>query len=174
MMRVFRLKINGKIMVKKILEIINPMFGLKCCRARIISYKGFELGFGEKVFHDNPNLVDTYFGEWEIGSYWSAWRILQDDKILLGKNDVEDIPQMNKKLKKIKFGEVISINQLSKFDIRVEMTNNMFIDFFGTFSFSDGIFHIFCADNHCIEFFSNGRWAINKRDKPIVRNNYVS
>jgi hypothetical protein len=161
-------------MVKKILEIINPMFGLKCCRARISSYKSLSLGFWEKVFHNNPNLVDTYYGEWEIGSYYSAWRILQDDKILLGKTDAYDIPKMNKKLKKIKFGEIISINQLSKFDIRVEMTNNMFIDFFGTTSARDEIFHIFCPDKHLIEFFSNGRWAINWSNVPIPRRKYIS
>jgi hypothetical protein len=161
-------------MVKKILEIINPMFGLKCCSARILSYKSLSLGFGGKVFYNNPRLIDTYHGEWEIGSYYSAWRILQDDKILLGKTDAFDYPQMEAKLEKIKFGEIISINQLSKFDIRVEMTNNMFIEFFGTTSARDEIFHIFCPDKHCIELFSNGRWGIDKMGGPVLRRKYVS
>ena len=162
-------------MVKKILEIINPMFGLKCCRAGIASYKSLSLGFGKKVFHNNPKLDSPYFGEWEIGTYNTAWRILQDDKILLGKTDSFDYPEMDAKLEKIKFGEIISINELSKFDVRVEMTNNMFIDFFGTISYSDEIFHIFCPDKHCIELFSNGRWGIDKmEDGPVLRRKYVS
>jgi hypothetical protein len=155
-------------MNNEILKAIKPIFGQKCCRARINSFKYLSLGFGKKIFHNNPKLDDEYYGEWEIGSYRSSWRIMRGERVLLGKQDVEENNELNEKLSKIKFGEIVFIKQISKLDIRVELKNNLFVDFLSTFSDIDESFHIFCPDHMFIEMDNKGRWTKGKSNEPYI------
>lgn len=157
-------------MKTKIFEIMKSILGKKCCRASISSYKTLSLGFGEKVYHNNSKLQNEFYGEWEIGTYRCSWRILKGNKILLGKTDTEEISEMNERISKIKFGEIVSINHLSKLDIRIELKNNLFVDFFTTFSDMDESIHVFCPDNIYLSMDNNGKWSVDKSDKPFAYN----
>lgn len=155
-------------MNKEILEQIRPLIGKQCCRAAIGEFKSLSLGFGEKIYHRNPKLRDTYYGEWEIGTYQCAWRVMEKNKILLGKNDTQQENVLDNKLKRIRFGRIASINQITDLDIRLSFDNEMIVDFFATISDDDEYFHIFCPDNMWIGLLPGGKWIIRKSDKPPI------
>jgi hypothetical protein len=54
---------------------IKALIGLKCCRIRVWTYESLSLGFGKKIKHSNPELIDKYYGEWEIGTYTMKGRL---------------------------------------------------------------------------------------------------
>jgi hypothetical protein len=148
-------------------DIIISIYRKKCCRVRIGASKSLSLGFGKMQFHDNPNLNDKYYGEWEIGTYSGSWRVVKNEKILLGSNDSkDDIIFLNKKISEIKFEEIVSISNLTTLDVRVEFNDGMIIDFISTISDEDEFFHIFCPNNVYIEFNSKGIWKVGKSDVP--------
>ena len=45
------------------------------------------MGFGARIQHGKPGLKDDYKGEWELGTYGCAWRVIGDGKILCGSDD---------------------------------------------------------------------------------------
>lgn len=155
-------------MTKEVLKKLDPLFGQKVCKTRVWRYKSLMIGFGKKMYHNDPTLIDSFNGEWELGTHYSSWRILKKKKILIGSNDSTDIKKLNKKVKKIKFGKIISIRPLTKIDTRVEFDNNICVDFLSTFGdSSEDVFFIFCPDNIYIGLKSNGDWYLEKCAEPI-------
>ena len=152
------------IMEKNILEDILPLLiGKKCCRVRVGASKSLSMGFGEKIYHNNNKLEDAYYGEWEIGTYYCAWRVIKGDKIMCGASDpTESIEELNRDINRIKFGSIVSIAKLTSFDVRVEFDNEIVVDFLPTISDQDELFHIFCPDNLYIELSFEGKWLIGK------------
>ena len=153
-------------MKKEILNAITSIYGKKFCRVRVGRSKSLSMGFGEKKFHNKPILSDKYYGEWEIGTYYGSWRIIKNNKIILGSTDSkDDLDYLNKKIKKIKFGEIVSITNISAFDVRVEFNNNLIVDFITLFSDDDEYFHIFIPD-HGVVRFKKGSWVVGKSNVP--------
>jgi hypothetical protein len=154
----------------KIFKIIEPLLGKNFSEIWIDSYKCLRLGFGEKKFHNNPKIEKKYFTEWEIGSYRSSWRIVKDNKILMGKNDLEDVKELNIKINNIEFGNILAIKQISHFDIRLEFQDHILIEYLPAFSDVDEFFYIFCPENIHLEFAQDGKWTISKSNEPFSRN----
>ena len=148
-------------MDKDILNTIKPIFGKNCCRVKVGASKSLSMGFGEKFYHNNPKLNDDFYGEWEIGTYYCAWRALKGDKILCGVSDpIESIEELNKSINEIKFGALVSIKQLTNIDVRLEFDSGIVVDFLSTISDEDEYFHIFCPNDVCIELTTGGKWTI--------------
>lgn len=140
--------------------------GKACCRQRVGRMRTLSLGFGEKIPHGNPRLVDGFHGEWELGTYSAAWRIIRDEKILCGSQDVVDsLSELDVRLGKIEIGRIESVCLASRFDVRVSLDGNMHIDFFGADSGDDEIFHIFCPDGLYLAYSILGGWKVSPRKK---------
>jgi hypothetical protein len=149
-------------------KMIDPMFGQSCCRKRVSEWKRISLGFGQEVYHNKPKMVDSFYGEWEIGSYFSAWRIVQNEKIICGSNDaVESIEELDIAVKRIDFGRILSLKMSSSgIDIRAEFDTGVALEFLSTRSGDDESFQMFLPENICVTFGVSSGWLMGKSNKP--------
>jgi hypothetical protein len=159
---------KNKILYNELIEILKPLFGKKFCRVNVGRSKSFSIGFGNKIYHNKHYLNDRYYGEWEIGTYYCSWRIIKNTKIICGSNDSKNFDELNIYVNNIRFGSIKTISHISDYDIRIELTNRISIDFLCTISDIDEYFHIFCPNNKYIEYSFN-KWNICESNKPIIR-----
>lgn len=151
-------------MNSEILKKIKKIYGEKCVDVSLRESRGLSLGFGKKIHHDNSHLRSNFFCEWELGTYYGSWRIIKNNKILLASND--DLELLKEKITQLEFGEIITITNLSPFDIRVSFSDDLNIDFLLAFSDEDEVFHIFCPEKIYITFTSEGAWMMGASDVP--------
>jgi hypothetical protein len=143
--------------------------GKKCCRQRVGEYKSLTLGFGEKIFHSRKKSIDPFSGEWEIGTYCSAWRIVKNEKIVCGSMDpVDSLNELDERLSSVEFGSVMGIKMLSKFDIRVELDNGISIEFLCATDYEEEVVFIFGPNNLYIQYSLNEGWQIGKSNEPWI------
>lgn len=146
---------------------IKNMLGKGCCRKRVGRMNSLSLGFGEKIFHGKNNLPDSYYGEWEIGTYIASWRIMHAGKIICGSNDeVDSFCELHEKLEKIAIGRITNIFLITEYDIRVEFENEICVDVMPASSEDDEYFHVFCPANLYVERSIVGGWKIGKSNEP--------
>jgi len=127
------------------------------------------MGFGEKVAHSKPKTEDPFYGEWEVGSYSSAWRIVREGRVVCGSSDVVDsIKDLDERLQAITLGSVMLVETLSLLDIRVKLDNGVFIDFICASKEDDEMFHIFGPENLYVEYACPDGWRIGKSNVPWV------
>lgn len=158
-------------MNKEILNILNSLYGKSCRSVSVGKYsKSISFGFGKKILHSNPHLKNKFYSEWEIGTYYGSWRIVENNKIILGSCDSKEEDFINKKIKEIDFGEIIEIINYSTFDVRVKFNKGKIVDFIPTFSDEDEVFHIFCPEGKYIEYNSEGLWKLGKSNVPWKSN----
>ena len=125
------------------------------------------IGFGKKVFHGKEKLQDLFYGEWEMGTYYTAWRVIQYGEILCGSQDSEhSTNDLDKRLKSIAFGSVTAIYSISIFDIRIEFDIGICIEVLGSISDDDEIFHIFGPNDIYIEYKIRNGWKVGKSNEP--------
>lgn len=154
---------------EEVIKTIKPLLGKLCCRTKVGKSKSLSLGFGEKVYHNKPQLEDTFYGEWEVGTYYCSWRIIKDSRILCASNDqIERLEQLDKAVKQIEIGSLKEIHQVSNFDVRLEFDSGVIIDFLTTISDEDESFHIFCPNNIYVELSWEGKWIIGKSNLPWI------
>jgi hypothetical protein len=160
-------------MDRKIRALIQPMLGKLCCKKRVWSFKSLTLGFGKKVYH-GKKLIDDFYGEWEIRTYCYAWRVIKNGKILCGSNDALDhINELTAVLKRIKFGRIVSLEQLTNFDVRVEFDTGIVVDFLATVSDEDeGLYISNCFEHKTIKFTVGNGWKSGPSNKPRPKNNF--
>jgi hypothetical protein len=166
------MKIKTTELPHEIRQFLEPLFGKRCCRQRVSAPKALHLGFGERMYHGNPKLVDAYYGEWEIGTYYCAWRVIKDAKILCGSDDaVESVDELDASLKQIELGAVLSIEQLGNLDVRVELDTGAAIEFLATTSDeADECFGINNGVSHqLVEFTVGSGWTMGASNLPWRR-----
>jgi hypothetical protein len=143
------------------------LIGCKCCRQRVGQGGSLSLGFGDKIPHSKRKTVDPFYGEWEIGTYSSAWRIIQHGQILCGSLDAEDsIEKLDGFLQTIKLGAVVAVEAISEFDIRIILNGGVHIDFMRASNDDDEMFHIFGPKSIYVEYKSLGGWKVGRSDTP--------
>lgn len=162
-------------MNRLIQEAINPILGKRCCRKRVWSWRSLSLGFGKQVPHGNARLVDEFYGEWEIRTYTSAWRVIRNGIILCGSKDkgdsAQELRQLQRAINQIKLGRVTSIRELSGFDIRVELEDGLAVDFLAATSREEeSCVYIVCPGNVCVTFTVGVGWEIGSYDKTQTKN----
>lgn len=80
-------------------ELIGSFLGKPVCRQQVGKGRSLSIGFGRKILHTKPNNPDAYYGEWEVGTYIGAWKIIQDDKIVIGSQDFSgSLQELDKKI----------------------------------------------------------------------------
>lgn len=154
----------------EVLNLISPLFGNKCCRIRVGDFRSLSIGFGKKIYHHKPKLTDKFRGEWEIGTYYCAWRMRLGNKILCASSDsAQSINDLHDKALQVKIGSIVSIASVSDIDVRVGTDSGVDIDFLATISDTDQYFHIFGPNHLYIELADGGKWTIGKSNEPFVR-----
>jgi hypothetical protein len=149
-------------------QIIKQIVGKKCCRKKVGEFKSLSLGFGIKVFHHNPRLNNDYYGEWEVGSYFTTWRVIRDDRIICASRDPVDRDELDAVVKNIELGNLLSIGEVSNIDVRLYFDSSIMIDFLATISDEEeGYFHIFGPENLYVELSKGGVWTIGKSNEPL-------
>lgn len=143
--------------------IFLELIGKCCCRQRVGRGRSLSVGFGKKVPYPKPKMGDTFYGEWEIGTYSSAWRIIREGRVVCGSTDtVDSIDELDERLQAVKLGEVVSIEALSQFDIRVKLNNGVFIDCLCTFADDDEVFHILGPEGVYVEYKVPDGWKAGR------------
>lgn len=146
----------------EVLNFLNTLTGKECCRKRVGEYGTLSIGFGEKIFHNKPNHLDNFYGEWEIGTYRASWRIVSEKTVLLGSRDLpDDSSSLDKMLEEIFLGKIKHFD-IGHFDIRVHLDNNIIIEFFCCSNDDDDIFHIMDTKKTYFGFNPQNGWTIEK------------
>jgi hypothetical protein len=145
---------------------IESICGKKFCSANVGKHNRLSIGFGEKTSHNIERLADKYLCEWRIGTYYSSWRIIRDGKIILGSNDSNDFEYLNSQLNELDFKEIVEITNYNPLDVQVVLKNDMIIQFINTVSDEDETFHMFCPENLCVVFTTEGLWKIGLSNAP--------
>lgn len=147
----------------EIVDAFAELIGKPCCRKRVGHGRSLSIGFGEKVSHSKSKTVDTFYGEWEIGTYSSAWRIVSGNQIVCGSmNVVDSIEELDQELQNISLGAVVNIEAISPFDIRVNLDAGVFIDFIYASTDDDEMFHIFGPNSLYVEYKCADEWTVGK------------
>lgn len=147
----------------KISDFLSELKGKKCCRKRVGSGRSLSIGFGEKLPNSNSKAVDSFYGEWEIGTYSSSWRIVANGEIICGSmNVVDSIDELDQQIQTLLLGSIVDIETISPFDIRVILDQSVFIDFMCAAADDDEIFHIFGPESLYIEYKYADGWRIGK------------
>lgn len=155
-------------MISELDPYLAALSGQPCCRKRIGRGKSLSLGFGKKVFHGNAKLVEEYYGEWELGSYYPAWRIIGGGKILCASQDaVDSLEELQVRLDELAIGSFVSLSQTAEFDTRIELEGGFRVDFLSTISDDDESFHIFGPSALFVRFGPIQGWSIGKSDEPL-------
>ncbi len=148
---------------------ISLLIGKTCCRQRVGDMHSLSLGFGAKIPHKKNNLPDGFYGEWEIGTYMSSWRIILDERIICAsQDDVESIAELNDKLRLIQFGKIISIDNIGFFDVRVTFSGGLYVEFIICSVEQDEAFHIIGPNDLYIEWSLKHHWKIGDLNKPWI------
>ena len=155
-------------MNKRIIEQFELLKGQEFIYSRVGEYNSLSLGFGEKIFKSNPKTKYNFYCEWEIGSFRGVWRIIKGNKIILGSKNLEGFETLNKKINKIDFGKLISIEQSATLNIKIRFEKGLIIDFIAAFSDKDEFFHAFCPNHIYIVIDNNGKWKITKSNEPFI------
>lgn len=132
------------------------------------------MGFGKKIPTNNSKSRDGYYGEWEIGTYESAWRVIQSGKIICASHDASasltpetpaDIDQM---FREITFGRLLSIQKKNTWDFVINFECGISIHLFGASSNADDgdFFHIFCPEKKIIAYEAGVGWYVGASDQP--------
>jgi hypothetical protein len=147
-------------------QIITRIIGKPCSRREVGRMRSLSLGFGDQV-QRRTKLGDKCYGEWELGTYRSAWRVVREGIVLCGSQDVADsIEELNLALGQLDLGCFDSLRQIGELDLRIQLDNGVAIDFLTTLSDEDECFHMFCPGELFVQFSIRGGWEIGRSGEP--------
>jgi hypothetical protein len=143
-------------------KLISDLKNLPCCRIDIRNDKTMFIGLGEKCIKKNRLSLVEYYGEWELGTYNASWRILENNKILIGSYDENN----NQNINNIIDERFLDIVPLSDFDVRVKFSNGLLVDFFNCSHEDDEALHVLHINGNYWELNCKGLWTYGHSDLP--------
>lgn len=156
-------KIDATELVDFFRFIVTSMRHERCNIKKIGKRRDLSIEFGERAEKNKWKIPFVEHRKWRLGTYRSAWRLLKDEKIICGSQDVADsVDDLNKKLANTEIGTLSNVELISAYDVRVSFSNNVIIDFFCTFEDEDEIFHIFGDDNLYVGYSIVEGWVIRR------------
>ncbi|SRR6266481_446555 len=162
---------DGKIVLDdSVQSAIVGLIGQACCRQRLGRFRSLTIGFGKKIPHGRPNLADDFYGEWQIGTYYAAWRVIKDGKILCGSRDVVDsLVELEERFRQIQLGRINGIWMVSEFDIRIDLDDGIHIDFLGAAreDEDDEMLHIFCPNGLYVRYSTLDGWKVGDAGRRV-------
>ena len=146
--------------------LIEQIVGKPCSRKEVGRMRSLSLGFGDEV-RSTVKVNKKVYREWEIGTYYSAWRVVRDGIVLCGSQDpVDSSDELDIALGRIALGRFMSLRQSTDLDVRVEFDSGVAVDFLATTSDDDECLHIFCPLERVITFSVRGGWQTGPADRP--------
>jgi hypothetical protein len=146
--------------------LIEQIVGKPCTLKEVGRMRSLSLGFGSEV-RSAIKLNEKVCREWEIVTYYSAWRVVREGIVLCGSQDVVDlIDELNLALGRIDLGRFMSLRQFTDLDVRIEFDSGVAVDFLATTSDDDECFHIRCPGKRLIKFSVRGGWKTGPSDRP--------
>ena len=133
-----------------------------CSAKEVGEYKSLMIGFGGEVSRPTARNPLAVRHEWEIGTYTAAWRIVNDQEVLCGSMDpVNENTELDQKLQDLQLGFVVKIEMTSRFDIRIVLSGNSYVEFICASSDDDEMLHIFGPDNFFAKYSVVDGWAVD-------------
>jgi len=161
-------------MLSEVASLLQPMLGLPNCRTDVGQRKSLHLGFGERVFDGDERLRTRFYGEWEIGTYDSAWRVVKGNSILLARGDLGNSNDLAVRLSQISLGTISGLVQPSPLDLRLEFNTDVIVEIFASTSKRDeDFFHIFLPGKKYLGLSARGVWTLSDSDKPEAESNPI-
>lgn len=144
-------------------EIFAQIVGQPCTRKEVGSMRSISLGFGEESLE--PRRRKRHYRRWELGTYIGDWKVANDAGVLLAKSHSTDVGELDAKLGALHFGRLLSIQQLSKSGVRLNLDNGLAVDIIGDMTDDDEYFHAFGPGSAYVEFSERG-WQVGRSDTP--------
>jgi hypothetical protein len=161
-------------LLDEVASLVKPLIGLPNCRTDVGEHKSLSLGFGDRVFHEHDKLRTRFYGEWEIGTYFSAWRVVKGNSILLGRGDLGTSEDLATRLSQIPLGAISALVQPSPLDLRIELNNDVVVEIYANMSDpDDDFFHIFLPGKKHLGVSAGGVWNLSDSDKPEAESNLI-
>lgn len=149
--------------------LLTDLIGLPCCRTHVGRGKSLSLGFGAKVYQNDPQLEVPYYGEWEIGTYRAAWRVMKNKRIVIGSGDPGTPDELTRDLEAHNLGGFSKIELLSDLDILVSLESGHTIQFIAAaHDLEEPFFHIFMPGHMHLGLYAEGHWIHSRSDKPLA------
>ena len=103
-----------------------------------------------------------------MGTYYSAWRIIRNSKIVCASNDsVDEEDELESVIQEINLGPISTLDMSSDFDVRIGFHTEIFIEFLGTTSDDDHSVDIFNYSSQIVAQFTPGSgWRIGPSNLP--------
>lgn len=142
--------------------ILADILQKSCCRKRVGEWKSISLGFGKKVFHTKKS-IDSFYGEWEVGTYSSNWEIYQDNNLLFSSKEKEITKiELDMKIQDLFIGYIEGIKVINDgLDVKLILNNNIDILFYAIKDEEDTeVVHFFAPNNIYIEFHPKIGWVV--------------
>jgi hypothetical protein len=99
-------------------RLIDRIVGEPCARKEVGRRRSLSLGFGAET---RKKFSERVYREWEIGTYYWAWRVVRGTTVVCGSQDVADsIEELNFDLARVDLGRFVSLRQLGDLDVRIE------------------------------------------------------
>lgn len=134
--------------------------GKRCSAKAVGEYKSLMIGFGDEVSRPTARNALAVRSEWEIGTYTAAWRIVHGNEVLCGSMDpVDGNDELDLKVQGLQLGAALKIEMTSRFDIRVVLSEQSYVEFICASSDDDEILHIFGPDNFFAKYSVADGWT---------------
>lgn len=151
----------------QVLKEVQLLFGKPVCRQRVGDGRSLSIGFGDKVFHSNPKKSDIFYGEWEVGTYSAAWRIVSAGRVIIGSQDVFDsVDDFDRALQTVRLSHFEAIVQSTSMDIRLDLGLGLSVEFLCVSSSDDEMFHMFAPGNQYVEYVCGLGWKVGASNAP--------
>ena len=145
---------------------MNSILGQVCCRQHVGNDGSLFLGFGG-IFFTKTSRGEAPHGKWEVGTYRSAWRIVENQSIICGsKEAIDSVEELRPFVGKLEGATCAKISMLTEFDVRVEFGKELSVDFMAACGDGDEVFHAFLAQGQVASFSSVGGWVLAASRKP--------
>jgi len=150
------LNLSNKVAIEIILNQLNGLIlhGIKIRKDKMVQF-----GFGKIESSNNWGFKNNFIVT--IGTYCSGWRILSEDLILVGREDLNEEIQ-NKAVEDIVGQELtlLGVSQPNRNDISFKFSKNVQIDFFSLSREEDHLIVGFFPKNKSIVYSWNLGWRI--------------
>lgn len=144
-------------------DMLKSIVGMTITTRFIGKGNRFSIGFG---IVSKKTTVDH--GEWEIGTYDCAWRVLKDGAIIVASDDaVESQQDLLDIFESCNIGEFVGLHHLTALDTRFTFSRGC-IDILCSISDDDQILHIFFPESVVAIFSISKGWVLGRSDKPWV------
>lgn len=158
-------------MKAEVQALLSPIIGQECCRANVGHGNSLVVGFGRKIFHNNPNLHIPYHGEWELRTFYCAWRVMDNRDIVVGKNDMYEVNEMDGRIACLLSSHVTVIEEHGDLDITMMFDTGAILDIFATTSDDSDYFYFSLPGSRALVRSRGGTWTLMDSDKPLVEAN---